>query len=438
MKNTFYISCPIDTYSGYGARSRDFVKALIELDEYDIRILPQRWGSTPFGFIKEHKEKWGFLEKHITQQVSAQPDIWCQITVPNEFQNIGKFNIGLTAGIETDVCSHPWVQGMNKMDLILTSSVHSKNVLSQTEYSSQDQRTGQPGPKLKLNKPIEVIIEGADLETFKVVKNNKLKFKDLKDKLNSIPEKFAFLSVGHWMKGDLGHDRKNLGTLIKNFYTTFRGEGEKPALILKSSVAGCSYASRREVLRRINDIKEYLPQGQEFPSIYLINGEFTDDEMNELYNHHKIKAMVSLTHGEGFGRPLLEFSMTGKPILASGWSGQMDFLHKDYTALLHGEIRQVDKSVVWENVILENSKWFFPHENHTQYLLTDMINNYKVFKENAKKQKEYSIENFSFEVMKNQIKEVLSNNVPAFPKKLELNLSGLEQIKMPKKEKVNG
>ena len=170
MKNTFYISCPIDTYSGYGARSRDFVKALIELDEYDIRILPQRWGSTPFGFIKEHKEKWGFLEKHITQQVSAQPDIWCQITVPNEFMPYGKYNIGLTAGIETDACAAEWVEGMNKMDLILTSSDHSKRVLSQTEYKTQDKRTGEEGPLCKLKKPIEVVTEGADLNTFKVVK----------------------------------------------------------------------------------------------------------------------------------------------------------------------------------------------------------------------------------------------------------------------------
>ena len=47
MKPLFIISCPIDTYSGYGARSRDLVKVIIELDSYDIKILPQRWGNTP-------------------------------------------------------------------------------------------------------------------------------------------------------------------------------------------------------------------------------------------------------------------------------------------------------------------------------------------------------------------------------------------------------
>ena len=60
MKNSFVISCPIDTYSGYGARSRDLVKAIIELDKYEVKILPQMWGGTPWGFIEEHKE-WHFL-----------------------------------------------------------------------------------------------------------------------------------------------------------------------------------------------------------------------------------------------------------------------------------------------------------------------------------------------------------------------------------------
>ena len=109
-KNTFYISCPIDTYSGYGARSRDLVKAIIELDKYDVKILPQMWGNTPWGFIKNNPE-WEFLTKHFYRQpqLTEQPDIWMQITIPNEFQPIGKFNIGATAGIETTHVRGKWV-----------------------------------------------------------------------------------------------------------------------------------------------------------------------------------------------------------------------------------------------------------------------------------------------------------------------------------------
>jgi len=109
-KPSFVISCPINTYSGYGARSRDVVKALIELDKYDVKVIPQRWGNTPQGFIKDNPE-WEFLDKHlISGQLTQQPDIFAQITVPNEFQPVGKYNIGITAGIESTIAPAEWIE----------------------------------------------------------------------------------------------------------------------------------------------------------------------------------------------------------------------------------------------------------------------------------------------------------------------------------------
>jgi hypothetical protein len=87
MKPTLIISCPIDTYSGYGARGRDVAKAVIELNKYDVKILPQRWGATPWGFIEDHKE-WEFLNQHLwypePNKQYPKPDVWVQITIPNE------------------------------------------------------------------------------------------------------------------------------------------------------------------------------------------------------------------------------------------------------------------------------------------------------------------------------------------------------------------
>ena len=54
-KPTFYISAPFDTYSGYGARSRDIIKAIIELDKYDVKLIPQKWGDTTWGFCANMK-----------------------------------------------------------------------------------------------------------------------------------------------------------------------------------------------------------------------------------------------------------------------------------------------------------------------------------------------------------------------------------------------
>ena len=304
MKNTFYVSCPIDTYSGYGARSRDFVKALIQSNKYDVKILPQRWGSTPFGFIKDHEDEWGFLNSHIlalpNNQLDTQPDIWCQITVPNEFQKVGKYNIGLTAGIETTVCAHQWIEGCNRMDLILTSSKHSKDVFEKITYNGKNQNGDEF--LLKLETPCEVLIEGADLDVYKPL-DTPMTNDILCKSIEEIPESFAYLFVGHWMQGQLGEDRKNVGLLIKAFYELFKNKKKKPALVLKMSGGGASYMDRYEMQKRINSIRNSVPKS-DLPNVYLLHGEFTNEEINELYNHRKIKAMVSLTKGEGFGRPL--------------------------------------------------------------------------------------------------------------------------------------
>ena len=128
MEPLCIVSCPIDTFSGYGARSRDFVNALIQLKdkEWDIKIMPQRWGETPWNFLdKDDPIKSRFIFK---LDENKQPDVWVQITVPNEFQPVGKFNIGVSAGIETTIYPGEFIEGSNRMDLNLVSSKHSKNV----------------------------------------------------------------------------------------------------------------------------------------------------------------------------------------------------------------------------------------------------------------------------------------------------------------------
>ena len=282
MKNTFIVSCPIDTYSGYGARARDYVKAIIESDKYEVKILSQRWGNTQRNFIKDNEKKWGFLAKHIIPQLTEKPDYWCQITVPNEFQAVGKYNIGLTAGIETTICDGSWIEGCNRMDLILTSSNHSKRVFESCEFTKDNE-----GEKIiRLEKPVKVLIEGANLDVYKPIKE--YSNKDLYNSINDIPEDYAYLFVGHWMHGELGHDRKNVGLLVKTFYEIFKDKKIKPALILKTAVVSGSHMDRSEIMRRIDMIKDSIPSN-DLPSIYLLHGELSNIEVNEIYNHPKVK-----------------------------------------------------------------------------------------------------------------------------------------------------
>jgi hypothetical protein len=401
MKPTFIISCPIDTYSGYGARSRDLVKAIIELNKYDVKILPQRWGNTPWGFIKEHEKDWGFLRKYFYQKphLDERPDIWAQVTIPNEFQPIGKINIGFTAGIETTVCALNWIEGLNRMDVTFVPSEHSKTVFEQSIFEQKDSTNEKKIKIVKLLKPVEVLFEGVNLDVFKPLDSLKSSFNDI----SNINEDFAYLFVGGWLNGNIGEDRKNVGLMIKLFYESFKNKKNKPCLILKTSIISSSYIDKYQVIERIESIKKTF-NSDELPNVYLLHGELTDDEMNQLYNHPKIKAMISITKGEGFGRPLLEFSLTGKPIVASGWSGQLDFLSSKYTTLIPGKLTNVDNTAANE-WLLNESKWFSVDEKETIKYFNEIYNNYDDYLFFSEKQREYSLNTFSFDKMKNLLDE---------------------------------
>jgi len=430
MKPVFVISCPIDTYSGYGARSRDIVKAIIKTDKYDVKILPQRWGATPWGFIEDHKEEWGFLQSHILVEpkLTQQPEIWTQITIPNEFQPVGKYNIGITAGIETTAVKGEWVEGCNRMNLIITSSEFAKKTFESMSYEVKNQQ-GQTQGQLKLTTPIEVIFEGANTDLYKVIEQNQIKTINL----DSIKESFAYLFVGHWTQGDFGEDRKNVSLLVKAFYEIFKNKKNKPALILKTSGAGSSYMDRDTILDKISQIKKSV-NSKDIPNVYLLHGDFSDSEVNELYNHSKVKAMVSLTKGEGFGRPLLEFSLVKKPIIASGWSAHTEFLDPNFTIALKGELKPVGPSAVNDWIIAE-SQWFNVDYGQVGYYLKDVFENYKKYTDGAKRQAYKSKNEFSWDNMFKKVDQTLTQYIPEFPKEIKLELPKLQ---LPKLEKING
>jgi len=418
------VSCPIDTYSGYGARARDFVKALIALDKYEVKTLSQRWGNTRFGYLEDHNED--ELASTIIPNINKKPNLWIQITVPNEFQRVGDFNIGLTAGMETTLVHQSWIDGCNRMDLILTSSEHSKRVFAEVKYDVKNNQTGQVVKQIKLEKPIEVLREGADLDKYFAKPTSAFDLSDIK-------ESFCYLFVGHWMQGDLGHDRKNVGYTIKSFLETFKNKQSKPALVLKTQQVGSSILDQDRILKRIDQIRSTVKGS--LPNIYLVTGDLTDEQMNQLYNNPKVKAMVSFTKGEGFGRPLLEFSLTGKPIIASGWSGQLDFLDNQRALLIGGQLENVHKSAAVKDMILEQAQWFKPDDMQVAKAWTDMFKKYKSFQVPAKQLKNKNIKDFSFQSMVDEYKSYEEKYVPSFSVQVDLNIPKLD---LPKLQKIDG
>lgn len=412
------VSCPIDVYSGYSGRSRDIVKELIRIHpDWDISILSQRWGDCRFGFLEEHREF--ELMSRLIDHISSQPDIWIQITVPNEFQRVGKFNIGITAAMETNLCDLEWVKGCNRMDLVLTSSEHGKRSLVDSKWIMNDTQE-----IVSVTTPVEVIFEGLDISKF---------FLDSKPKkskvLDGIKNSWNFLCVGHWMQGDLGEDRKNIGLAVKYFLEAFKDtSGPVPGLILKTCQAKNSVLDREEILRRIRLIQKSVRYEKSLPRIYLLSGDLTDSEMNEVYNDPRVKAMVTLTKGEGFGRPLLEFAATGKPIIASGWSGHLDFLTPSRNLLIGGKLEKVHPSAVVPGMILAEAMWFSPDESQSIRAYQDLFARYEFHCNRTKGQSRDIRENWTLEAMGDVLKATLDKYLPEFPEEVKIQLPGLEGI----------
>lgn len=426
-KPTITISCPIDTYSGYGARSRDFVKAIIATEKYDVKILSQRWGSTRWGYLKDHKDT--LLAPKIINNLSEQPDIWIQISIPNEFQKVGKYNIGVTAGIETTLCDPSWIKGANNMDLILASSKHAVESFNRSKFDMTDEKTGQVKEQIMLKTKVEVLFEGVDVEKYFPIKDIQAGEKTkITTALDNIKESFCFLTTGHWMQGTFGEDRKNIGFTIKSFLETFKNTKNPPALVMKCHSSTTSIMDRERMLDKIEKVRKTVKGS--LPNIYLLHGEVSDEEMNRLYNHSKIKAFISLTKGEGFGRPFLEVSVTNKPIIASSWSGQTDFLDKELTRYVKGELTPVHKSAIVKNIILQESQWFTPDSADVGRAYKDVFKNYKKWLVKAKKQGYSNRTKFSYENMVDTLKAILDTNIPEFPKQVELTLPKLSLPKL--------
>lgn len=432
-KPVILLMAPVATVSGYGARSRDIAYSLIKSGKYEVKIWNTRWGSTPMNALDPTKEKHkAILDCLMTEpKLENQPEIFIQITVPNEFQRLGKFNIGITAGIETTIAAAPWIEGCNRMDLVLTSSEHSKKVFVESVWQKVNQQTQQPEGVLKLEKPIEVLFEGVDLETYFQTKDI---HKTVDDQLKQVKEDFAFLFVGHWLQGDFGEDRKNISGLIRAFFEAFKNKAthNQPALVLKTSSADFSTIDREEILFKIKQIMNSV-NSTKLPNVYLLHGDLTDEEMNSLYNHPKIKAHITFTKGEGYGRPLAEASLSQKIIIAPNWSGHIDFLKEGI--LLPGQLTNVHPSAAWQDVILQESQWFSVDYGYGASIMRSVIEDYKQTIPMAKSQARNIKENFSFEAMHNKFMEYLDKYVPEFPKQVEIALPKLKKLNLSELKK---
>jgi glycosyltransferase involved in cell wall biosynthesis len=415
------ISSPVATQSGYGHHAREIIKQFIDKKskEWEINLLSMPWGNTPFTYPISSDWK----QRFIGLPLQTKPDIWVQITVPNEFQAVGQYNIGVTAGTEGSVCNPEWIDRINQMQLIIVPSEFTKKTFEDTATQS-----GKP-----ITTNIQVISEYFD----DTVYSNKNVTTSI-PALDSIKEKNAFLMCGHWLQGNLGEDRKNISGALHCFFTAFKDKqrSTQPALVLKTSGATYSVTDRWEIEKRIEQVRNMFgTEIHKLPPVYLLHGDLTNAEMNALYNHPKIKAMVSFTKAEGFGRPLLEFASTGKPIMAPHYSGQADFLKKEFICALPGTLTNIHESAA-NDFLLKEAQWFTVDYGYASKMFVDILKNTKKWNELSKRQRYFVNSNFTETVISKRYDEVLKHidtGIESVPQHVELKLP---KLKLPKLQKV--
>ena len=450
MKRSVVMIAPFNTRSGYGDHARSIYYSIMDREDLDIKCLDVKWGSTPRNHLRpEVKRHQKLLSSFTTQdKITSQPDLLIDIRIPNEFMNGGKVNIGITAGVETNVVSPEFLDGMNKMSLNIVPSKFTAETFNKTTYDKmEDKPDGQKEKvgEIKNEKPIKVLFEGVDTDVYSPKEKHQLEKKLYGELDDLIKEDFAYLHVGQWGKQGFGEDRKNIGVMIKSFLKSFANIPNAPALVLKTNGANFSVLDKADIKKRIKGVKDMF-KGVELPNIYLIHGDFTIEEMSTLYNHPKIGAFITCTHGEGFGRPMLEASCCDLPVIASKWSGHLDFLTDSESMLIDGFIKPVPKSALWKPIIVEPSKWFDVNEADVVRKIRTFHKKRKLIQKKATRLGKANRRKFSLTAMAIEFNKIIDQALQSVPQPVSLKLPKLKKIggqssqptkiKLPKLKKV--
>lgn len=394
MKKKVLVRGPALTQSGYGEHTRFVLRALrLQEEHLDIHVLPVNWGETGWLSTDDEERRWidsrvEACKNHIAAQLPY--DISVQVTIPNEWQRIAPINIGVTAGIETNKVAPIWVEKANEMDKVITISEHSKKGFTDVVYHGHNPSTGQP-VELRCTTPVEV--------AHYPVKAHQAP----ETPILELDYDFNFLAIAQW------GPRKNVANLIRWFVE--ENMDQEVGLVLKTSIKNNSYVDREHMEQLVKSCVPDIPERK--CKVYLLHGDLTEAEMHSLYVHPKIKAMVSLTHGEGYGLPLFEAAYSGLPIIAPGWSGQTDFLYAPFESkskkkkgkeVLKPLFAEVDFTMgpippeaVWQGVLEPDMAWCHPTEGSFKLRMRQVRNGYDKWLEKAQRLQEWVQQEFEWD-----------------------------------------
>jgi len=345
---------PVLTQSGYGVHCRQICRWLLNLEKagkikLTCQVLP--WGDTPWIIDSQrHDGLIGEVMKHSTP-LTPKYDATFQLQLPSEWDSsLGNYNVGISAVVETDKCNPKWVEDCNKMNKVVVPSEFTKKVLTNSGV---------------LLTEVKVIPESYP-DCYRDSKTVDLNL--------NLQTKFNFLIVGQLTGNNPENDRKNIFYTIKWLCEAFKDDKDV-GIIIKTNGGRNTRIDRRSITGVFTQLlAEVRPSGN--PKVTLVHGELSEIEVYSLMKEPSVKALVSLTRGEGFGLPLLEAAAAGLPVIATNWSAHTEFLKLGRYIEIEHKLVDVHKSRIDNNIFVQGCKWAMPIEEQ--------------FKRKAKKFKESS------------------------------------------------
>jgi len=403
---------PALSRSGYGEQTRFALRSLRkhEHEKFDIYLINLNWGKT--GWIPEDTEERRWIDTLIIKtaqfiESKGTFDASLQVTIPNEWEPLAPVNIGYTAGTESTKISPEWFQKILEMDSVIVPSHHSKASFENTTFDVKNEQTGEVHNNFKCSDETPITVVNFPVREYEPAKMEGLDF----------DTDFNFLTVAQW------GPRKNIKDTITWFVEEF--VDQEVGLVLKVSTKCDSIIDRHYTKKRIKNILENYPDRK--CKVYLLHGSLTEEEMTAVYTHPKIKALVSVSHGEGFGLPIFEAAHNGLPVVCPAWSGQCDFMfapkkdkkgkvkNKAHFTKVAYDIKPVSDKDIWEPIITKGSMWCYPSQGSFKMKLREVFKNYDRCKKQAKTLQKHILKNFKAEDKYDEIVKVVTDCLPETP-----------------------